>query len=248
MIGLPPRGRKAGVDPAAAPMLAIAMEIFADRAAQADAASAILARALGGGGSRSLVVTGGSSPGPVYDRLSALDLAWPDVTVTLSDDRWVEPDSPHSNARLVRERLLVGRASAARFLPLKGEGGSPEADALAVQPALAALLPASAVLLGMGEDGHIASLFPGDPDLRARLDPDGARLCVGVAMSGLAPFVPRISLTLRALVATSLVVVMITGEAKRELIARLRAGDPSPAPMAALLRQDRTAVRVLWAP
>ena len=229
-------------------MLAGRMEIFAERAAQADAAAAILAHALRGAGPRSLVVTGGSSPGPVYDRLSALDLAWPEVSVTLSDDRWVAPDSPHSNARLVRERLLVGHASEARFLPLKGEGETPDADARAVEPALAALLPASAVLLGMGEDGHIASLFPGDPDLKARLDPDGARLCVGVAMSGLEPFVPRVSLTLRALLATPLVVVMITGKAKRGMVARLRAGEPSPAPIAALLRQDWTAVRVLWAP
>ena len=175
------------------------LENFADSGALADAAAAILSGALTGGGRRSLVVTGGSTPGPVYDRLSSLDIGWGSVTVTLSDDRWVDPSSPDSNERLVRERLLTSRASAVRFIPLKGAGASPEADGLAAEPALRDHLPWSAVLLGMGDDGHFASLFPNDPDLPARLDPAGDRLCVGVAMAGLAPFVPRISLTARAL-------------------------------------------------
>jgi len=221
---------------------------MADHAAQADAAVALLARALAPPGPRSLVVTGGSSPGPVYDRLSRLDLRWGDVTVTLSDDRWVDAASPLSNEGLVRQRLLVGEAAAARFLPLKGAGATPEADALAAEGALGALTPWAAVVLGMGEDGHIASLFPGDPDLAAYVDPAGERLCVGVPVARLEPFVPRISLTVRALLETGLVILLITGAAKRAVIERIAADEAYNPPVASVLRQTRAPTHVLWAP
>jgi len=224
------------------------MRIFTDRDDMAAAAAGAIAEALARPGPKTLIVTGGTSPGAVYDRLSEMDLDWASTTVTLTDDRWVAPDSPDSNERLVRDRLLTGRAAAARFLPLKGSQDTLEADALAVEPALAALPTADAVLLGMGEDGHIASLFPADPHLAARLDPASARLCVGVAMSGLAPFTPRISLTVAALLRTRLLVLLITGPAKRAIVERL-ASDPGYAPpVAAILRQTRAPVSVLWAP
>jgi 6-phosphogluconolactonase len=127
-------------------------------------------------------------------------------------------------------------------------GPTPEADALAVEPALRAPAPWSAVMLGMGEDGHIASLFPGDPDLASWLDPDGERLCVGVPVAGLEPFVPRISLTVRALLDTRLVMLLINGQAKRALIERVGAEPAYAPPVAAILRQGRAPVRVLWAP
>jgi 6-phosphogluconolactonase len=224
-----------------------AMEMFADGDALAEAAADVLAEALSGAGPRSLVVTGGRSPGPVYDRLSARDLRWSEVTVTLSDERWMDPGAPDSNERLVRERLLTGPAAAARFIPLKGVGPTPRADALAAEAALRPHLPWSAVLLGMGEDGHVASLFPSDPDIAARLDPDGSPLCAAAA-AGLPPLVPRITLTLRALLAARLVLLLILGEAKRRIVARVL-NDPAYAPpAAAVLRQSRTPVRVLWAP
>jgi 6-phosphogluconolactonase len=160
----------------------------------------------------------------------------------------VDPDSPDSNERLVRTRLLVGKAARARFLPLMGSGETPQADAHAAEAPLRYALPSVATLLGMGDDGHIASLFPRDPDLASRLDPDGARLCVGVPVSGLAPFVPRISLTLGALLATRLVVLLITGEKKRALVEAAGPDQASSVPVAALLNQRRVPVRVLWAP
>jgi 6-phosphogluconolactonase len=224
------------------------MRIFTNHEDLAAAAAGAIAEALARPRPKTLIVTGGTSPGAVYDRLSAMDLDWASTTVTLTDDRWVASDSPDSNERLVRDRLLTGRAAGARFLPLKGAEDTPEADALAVEPSLAALPTADAVLLGMGEDGHIASLFPTDPDLAARLDPDGARLCVGVAMAGLAPFIPRITLTVAALLRARLLVLLITGLAKLAIIERV-ASDPDYAPpVAAILRQTRAPVSVLWAP
>ena len=226
----------------------IEIETFADRAALTAAAADIIAGALAAPGRRTFVATGGNTPGPVYDALAQRDLDWARLTVTLTDERWVDVASPLSNEGLVRARLLTGAAVAAGFLPLKGAGASPHAAALAVEPALAALTPFDVVLLGMGPDGHIASLFPDDPGLAAALDPVGKRLCVGVDHAGLEPFVPRISLTARAVLDARLIALLVTGEDKRALIARV-IDDPSFAPpVAAILRQSTTPVRILWAP
>lgn len=223
------------------------IEAFADRNALAGEAAAAIAQALAAPGARSLVVTGGSTPGPAYDRLSKAPLNWSRITVTLTDDRWVDPASSESNEHLLRTRLLVNQAAKADFLPLKGPHVSPSDGALAAEPALRALTSFAAVLLGMGEDGHIASLFPGAPGLGPALDPEGERLCIGVPMSGEEPFVPRISLTVRALLDTRLVVILVSGEAKRAVLDRVRDDLDFKPPVAAILRQTRTPVRVLWA-
>jgi 6-phosphogluconolactonase len=224
------------------------IEVFPGRDAVADAAAAVLAEALGADGARSFVATGGTTPGPAYDRLAKADLGWGRITVTPSDERFVDPSAPESNERLLRQRLLVEKAAAARLLPLKGVGPSPESDAAAAEPSLAALLPFAVVLLGMGEDGHIGSLFPGAPDLAQVLDPKGQRLCVGVPMSGEKPFVPRISLTVRAFLASRLITVFVTGDKKRAVVDRVLDDPAYDPPVAAVLRQDRTPVRILWAP
>ena len=100
----------------------------------------------------------------------------------------------------------------------------------------------------MGPDGHIASLFPGAPDLPEVLAPDGERLCVGVAKAGQPPFLPRISLTVAALIQSRLIVLLISGEAKRAVVERALADSAHAPPVAAVLRQERSAVRILWAP
>ena len=223
------------------------LEVFPDRDAHADAAANAIAEALAKRGDKSFLATGGTTPGPVYDRISRLDLDWASCAIAPTDDRFVDPSSPDSNEPLLRGRLLVGQAAAARFVPLKGSGATPDDDAAAAEPAVRALLPTRAVLLGMGADGHFNSLFPTDPDLAARLDPAGDRLVVGVAMSSEKPYVPRISLTARALLETGLIVVFITGDDKRKLVERVLAEPDFTPPIATILRQDKVAVRVLWA-
>lgn len=226
------------------------IEAFPDRDTLAAAVAGSLAEALGDTGPASLVAAGGGTPGPVYDRLATADVDWRRITVTLTDERWVEADSPESNAGQVRARLLIGRAAAARFLSLRSEGAPPARVAADADAAVRGIAPFSAVLLGMGEDGHIASLFPGEPALAAWLDPHGDRYCVYVPRAGLAPFVPRLSLTLAALTDTRRLVLLVTGSKKRDLIERVIAGDATvgPLPVAAVLRQGRTPARVLWAP
>jgi 6-phosphogluconolactonase len=203
----------------------------------AAAVADLLGEAIAARGHASLVATGGRSPGEVYDALARLDLDWAAVTVTLSDERCVDPPATESNGRLVRERLLTGRAAAARFLPLWPD---PDEDEVRT------LLPFDAVLLGMGEDGHIASLIPGDPDLAAALDPAGARLIVPVPAGLGSPPLPRVSLTVAALTNARAIFLLIAGEAKRAVVARAWAGEDLP--VRRILAQDRVPVRILWRP
>jgi len=203
--------------------------------AAAHAVSAQLAEALRTRPRAGLVATGGRSPGPVYDRLRTAPFDWTRVIVTLSDERCVAPDDPVANVRLVRERLLQGNATKAHLLPLWPE---PEAAALA------ALTPFDAVMLGMGEDGHVASLIPGDPGLEDALT---TRDLVRLAPEGLGkPPVARVTLTLSALLNARAIFLLIAGEAKRGVIQRALAGEDLPA--GRLVSQSKAPVRIFWTP
>jgi len=217
------------------------IETYANGAALADAAAAGVAAQLRHGlrtrGRAALVGTGGRSPAPVYDRLSGCDLDWARVIVTLSDERCVPAADPDSNARLTREHLLAGAGAKAHLLPLW-----PKPD----PAALAALMPFDAVMLGMGDDGHIASLIPGDPDLAQNLKPDGGPLLADVPAGLGSPPLPRVTLTLKALLASRGIFLLIAGGAKREVVERAMAGEDLP--VRALVTPGPVPVRVLWTP
>lgn len=202
--------------------------------AAADAVESRLAGALDARGRASLVATGGRAPGPVYDRLREAPIDWSHVAVTLSDERQVDADSPNSNARLLRERLFQGPAAAARFLPLTDYA----------EPALKKLLPFDAVMLGMGEDGHVASLIPGSPVLAEAMDPQGQALVAESPAGFGSPPVPRITLTLAALMQSRAIFLLIAGDAKRQVIDRALAGEDLP--VRAILAQQDVPVRVFW--
>ena len=212
-------------------------EIFSDGAALAAAATDGVVRQLQAGlaarGHAGLVATGGRSPGPIYDRLAGADLDWAHVAVTLSDERHVDADSPNSNARQLRERLFVDRAAAARFLPLTDYA----------EPALRKLMPFDAILLGMGEDGHVASLIPGSPVMAQA---NGPALIAESPQGFGSPPVPRISLTFAALLQSRAIFLLIAGEAKRQVIAAAMAG--ADLPVRTILNQGQVPVRIFWAP
>ncbi|HET6970984.1 MAG TPA: 6-phosphogluconolactonase [Phenylobacterium sp.] len=208
-------------------------EALADAAAHA--VSAKLSEALRLRSRASLVATGGRSPGPVYDRLRDGPPDWSRVIVTLSDERCVPPEDPASNAGLVRGRLLQHGAGRAHLIPLWPQ---PE------PAALAALLPFDAVLLGMGEDGHIASLIPGDPGLEDALTTDDLTRTVPAGLGN--PPLPRVTLTLRALLDARAIFLLVAGDAKRGVIERAAAG--ADLPVGRLLSQTRTPLRILWSP
>lgn len=228
------------------------IEVFDDTRGWAETAAGAVVSALEAGlrlnGTASLAATGGRSPGPVYDLMALAPLDWARVRITLTDERWVDPASPDSNARLVRERLLTHRAAEAAFHPLHGGEPDPESAARHASALFHSWPPLDVVMLGMGEDGHVASLFPGSPALELGLDP-AAPACIAVpAGVGRPPPQARLSLTIRGLITAGLVVILTSGAAKRRVLERaLEGGDPRELPVRAVL-QGAPAVRMLWTP
>lgn len=207
-----------------------------------------LRRAVTLRGTASLVVSGGRTPRPLLRALARQDLPWANLWVTLADERWVTPAAPDSNQRLVAETLLQGPAGAARFVPLKTPHGSPEAGQQACQQALETIpRPFDMVVLGLGEDGHTASLFPGATGLEAALDPRGRALCAAIRPPG--ELQPRMSLTLAALLDSRRLVLHLTGEAKHQALEHaLQPGPAESMPIRAVLRACRVAIDVYWSP
>ncbi len=169
------------------------------------------------GGRATLSVPGGTTPGPVFDALSGEDLDWGRVAVLLNDERWVGEDSPRSNTRLVRHRLLCGRAAAAELVPLYAPVATPEAGLAVLSEGILPHLPISVLLLGMGGDMHTASLFPGADRLAEALAPDAPVL---MALRAKAAGEPRITLTARVLKAAKHTHILITGADKRAALER----------------------------
>lgn len=191
-----------------------------------------------------LVVSGGSTPVPFLEALSAWPLDWSAVHVTLADERCVPSLHADSNVRLVRQHLLRGPARAARLHPLLDEGLGEHPDQNTRQARTETMLaglpwPADVVVLGMGRDGHTASLFPGAPELDEALDPSGPRRCVAVSAPALPNVpVPRLTLTARALLDSRVIVVHTTGVAKRQLLEQAcEPGDMHPWPIRMALLQ-----------
>src|SRR5580692_5200945 len=210
--------------------------------------AANLSMAIAARGLASLVVSGGKSPIKMFELLRAESLDWSRVCIALADERWVDSTDPDSNEKLVRDVLLKDGASAARFLGLKNGAPTPDLGAVSAWETFARVpRPFDAVILGMGDDGHTASLFPGSPNLPGALNPAAAAGCVG--MWSPAPPKARLSLNLSALLDSRRITVLITGESKWRTLSAAR--DPGPEqemPIRAVLRQTRTPVEVMWSP
>ncbi|WP_369600313.1 6-phosphogluconolactonase [Hahella sp. SMD15-11] len=194
----------------------------------------------------SLAVSGGSTPVPFFSALAGQALPWSRVDVTLVDERWVDADHEASNARLVRTHLLTGEAQQARWVPLKAEGATPAAALDEVEQRVRTLAwPLSVVVLGMGNDGHTASLFPGSPGLAEALDPSGPARVAATRPQD-APH-ERITLTASALLAARHRVLHITGEDKLATLERALANPDAVAemPVRLFLKQPLT---VFWCP
>jgi 6-phosphogluconolactonase len=225
---------------------------FANVAALTEALAQEIAGTLQDGLARgrgaSLAVPGGRTPIALFERLSSATLDWDDVWVTLTDERWVDAASASSNEKLVRDHLLRGAAAEAHFVGLKNAAGEAQSGAHLSWSTVAELpRPFDFMLLGMGEDGHIASLFPDSPGLAVALDLAQPPGCV--AMTAPEPPRARISLNLRALLDSRRIAILIVGNAKWATFERARVRGPAvDMPVRALLQQQNVPVSVYWSP
>lgn len=226
---------------------------FTDGNAQAVALAERVAErlrsALAERGHAVLAVSGGSTPKAFFARLSRETLDWTKVQVTLVDERWVPDSDDRSNARLVKSLLLQHAASVAQFVPLYVDAPTPEQGLATVTARIDALkLPFDAVVLGMGDDGHTASFFPGGDHLAEALDLDGRVRVLPMRAAGAGE--PRITLTLPTLLHTRALYLLVTGEHKRDLLADVRLGldTAKDYPVRAVLTQQHVPVAVYWCP
>jgi 6-phosphogluconolactonase len=183
-------------------------------------------------GKATLSVPGGTTPGPIFDTLSGVDLDWANVAVVLNDERWVPESSDRSNTRLLRQRLIRGKAAQARLVPLYAPADQPEAMLVALEDGLRPHLPISVLLLGMGADMHTASLFSGADRLDEALSSSAPLL---LPMRAEAAGEPRITLTAPVLRGAFHTHILITGPEKRAALERAQTLPPLEAPVRAVL-------------
>ena len=206
----------------------------------------LLSAAITAKGSASLVVSGGRTPMGFFHLLSQQLLDWQRVSITLADERWVEGDHQDSNAKLVRENLLINEACKAKFIPLKNNALDARDGEADCEQALAGLGQFTLVILGMGDDGHTASLFPGAEALPLGLDMDSGRSAIAVSPAE-APH-QRMSMTLPRLLNAEQVIIHISGTSKQDVLQAAQAGDDvAELPIRAILNQQVAPLSIYWA-
>lgn len=224
---------------------------FADKTTLArELAEAVADRinaAIADRGVAAIAVSGGSTPGKFFQAMGKTrSIDWEKVIVTLVDERWVDETNDRSNALLVNEKMLQGPAAVARFFPLYSGGTEPDATQVAKTNALLAELPKpfAAVILGMGNDGHTASFFPGGDTLSEALSAEGPTLAIRAPGAG----EPRITFTLPRLLETDGLYLHIEGDEKaRVLETALGDGPVEDMPIRAVLRSGAP-ISVYWCP
>ena len=225
--------------------------IYADRKAltlgMADAIEATLLAAIAARGKACIALSGGTTPIEVYKALSQRDLPWPQVQLTLTDERWVDITDPASNEAMIRATLLHGPAAQARLTGFKTPAATPNQAEAQIDAALATLAqPFDLVLLGMGEDAHTASLFPGGVGLETALDKNNPLRVQGVQPKG--GGVARLSLTLSSLVSARRIALLMTGEAKWAVYKKACAPGPlNEMPVRGILLGTPRPTEVFWA-
>ncbi|KAA5802270.1 6-phosphogluconolactonase [Alkalicaulis satelles] len=229
---------------------------FSSAASAADSVAHDIAAALEAGlRERDVAVfaaSGGSTPRPVYQALSGIDLDWARIHVVLADERWVDPGEAGSNETFIRETLLHDRAASARLTGLKSAHDGPQAGADAINARLSALpRPFDAVVLGMGDDGHSLSWFPHAQGLDQALNAKGPLACAITAHASAVTGVhtQRMTLTRAALNGVRRADLLTSGASKRAALeAALAHGPVADMPVRALLQDQHLPLTISWWP
>ena len=203
-----------------------------------------LNQAIASQGVATLVVSGGRSPVAFFESLIKQPIDWSKVVVSLADERWVPVEHADSNAGLLKKHLLQGPAAKARFVGLYNAAATVERAALEADQGLAELPPIDVLILGMGDDGHTASLFPNSPNLSEALQLDNPRRCWAM----LAPTVPhqRLSMSRSLLASAKHKVLSIQGQSKLNTLNEALGGtDVAALPIRAFLQPT---LEIYWCP
>jgi len=228
---------------------------FLQFASQADLVTAITVRiahsltaAIGKRGCASLAVSGGTTPMPMFEALSRVDLEWDKVVVFLVDERWVAVSEKDSNENLVGTHLLKNKAAAAGFIGMKTAAVNASGSEKECAERLKGIpTPYDVMVLGMGGDGHTASLFPGAEKLPAAVNMTSGRICMAISPATAAH--ERMTLTLPAILNTREIIIHISGADKRKVYEKaISGGLLQEMPVRYILRQEKVPVTVYWAP
>ena len=225
-------------------------EMIAALQAECEAA---LRSAIEDRGEATFMVSGGSTPEPLYKALSNSDLDWESVYVALVDERWVDFDHDKSNEAFTVKHLIQNKAAVANLVGMKNSAGTAAEGLVDCEAAYQQLAqPFDITILGMGSDGHTASLFPHAQGLNEALNPDSNELCAAITAKQsdvTGAIVERMTLSLAGLLRSKSLVLLITGDEKLAVLRAAQAeGDVNDMPIRAVLRQDRVPVIVYWAP
>ena len=209
------------------------------------AVTKLLTRSIKERGTASLVVSGGRTPIAFYHLLSQQVLNWSKVVVTLADERWVDADHNDSNEKLVRENLLINKAHTAKFIPLKNTAKDAVTGEVRAESDIEPIGQFTLVILGMGTDGHTASLFPGAETLALGLDMNSGRTAIAVTP----PAAPhqRMSLTLPRLLNSQQIIIHISGADKQNVLQAAQTENSiTELPVRAILNQQVAPLSIYW--
>ncbi len=205
--------------------------------------SQILEEGINQNGSASLLVSGGSTPKPLFEKLSIIDISWEKVTIALVDERWVPNTNKDSNELLVKENLLQNKASKAKFVGMYIENKDVDKAQSEVSKKYKTIYPFDIVVLGMGNDSHTASLFPNNKKLKEAYDLENENLCISITPDT-APY-KRMSLTLGGILSAKNIILHIEGEEKLKVYEdALKSNDIFKTPISAVLNNKKTDVEV----
>ena len=197
-------------------------------------------------GRASLVVSGGRTPADLFNALSKAHLEWEKVDISLADERWVDNTDDASNEKMLRAKLLINNAANANFVPLKTQHIDAEDAVLTCTDNLQKIrTPFDVLILGMGEDGHTASLFPCSKQIAQGLDLESGNAFIAVKPTT-APN-QRMSLTLPGLLNSNQIFLHLTGESKKDVLNTVLSDDDALVmPIRAVI--NNADVELLWAP